>query len=205
MIHAFMLDRRSSARCCCWPSPPAGPPRCRPATTTASSPSSWSCGVATPVSNTLRTTGGAVVGGATGGAAVTVEGAGPPASNRGSEPRSRTRDHRDDPDEDGARDERRSTQRHVGTLSARRRGRCDHPAGRRGVGHGAPSGLSTTVSLRGEPEGIGEMHRPAVHQGIPSPVPNTFDTSPEMPVMHGRRRSKSSTTCSPARIRGGVR
>ena len=104
------------------------------------------------------------------------------------------RGHRDDPDEDGARDERRSAQRHVGTLS----GAAGDAAITRQDDAAWSTGtirLSTTVSLRGEPEGMAKCAAtPSTREYLP-PSRTRSIPLPKMPVMHGRYRSTSSTTC----------
>ena len=75
VIHAFMLDSAFVRSVLLFAEPTRRSPALSASDHDSHRSSSWSCGVATPVSNTLRTTGGAVVGGATGGATVTVGGA----------------------------------------------------------------------------------------------------------------------------------
>ena len=92
VIQAFMLDSAFVRSELLFAEPTRRSPSPSASDYDSHRPSSSSCGVVTPVSNTLRTTGGAVVVGATGGAAVAVA-----AGDAGAGPGSRSRPALPDP------------------------------------------------------------------------------------------------------------
>ena len=91
-IQAFMLDSAFVRSVPLFAEPTRRSPAPSASDHDSHRPSSWSCGVVTPVSNTLRTTGGAAVVGATGRAAVAVA-----AGDAGAGPGSRSRPALPDP------------------------------------------------------------------------------------------------------------